>query len=122
MSHLSWNYWSWLTLFCLISTGCAASAASTPPPEYAKNPSAPCNLIGVDADSAPVHDNFDSASVVAVYRVPESHAKDTEPFEVKALVHQSSMDPVRGSLDANPDVICRPVPDNHSQPEPSHGP
>jgi len=122
MSHLSWNDWSWLTLLCVLWSGCAAAAESTPPPAYAKNPSTPCNYFGIDADSAPVHDNVDSASLVAVYRVPESHAKETDPFEFKALVHQSRMDPQRGALEANPDVICRPVPDTNSQPEPSHGP
>lgn len=98
-------------LWLLAIAACAGTTANTPPPVYSGHSGSPCSYIGLEADAAPVHDEVDASSLVAVYRLRDPNAPPSDPFELKFLVHQSRTDELHGALAAHPDVICSPAQD-----------
>jgi len=97
----------------LVAAACASGEAERPP-AYPRTGDSMCSFVGLDADYAPAHDNFDATSLVAVYRLREPHEPaPKQPIELKFVVQRSRVDELRGRLEAQPDVICRPDHDAH---------
>jgi hypothetical protein len=98
----------------LLIAGAACAREAERPPAYPKTGDPVCSYVGLEASSAPAHDTLDATSLVAVYRLQEPHAPaPKQPIELKFLVQRSREDELRGLLEAQPEVICRPDHDAH---------
>jgi hypothetical protein len=108
-------------LCCLpLLAACSPSPQSSAPPAYPKSADPTCKYVGLEAESTPAHDTLDAVSLIAVFRLSESHLPPPkDPIELKFLVQRSRVDELRGRLEANPEVICRPDKDARYRVEPS---
>jgi hypothetical protein len=107
-SNPGWFRSRYALAFGALLSAAACASQETPPPAYPSRGPV-CSYVGIEASSAPAHDTVDAVSLIAVYRLRDSHSPPpSTPIELKFLVQRSRINELQGQLEAHPEVVCQP--------------